>query len=186
MAFFRNRGTAVVITIVICVLALLLGVRRSLVSQVARIEEQFENGVYDEKAGYTLPSVADQLEVRANASLGLISLANGFDDLSEAAQRVRSAREDLLNAETIAERSAANRALTEACDELMPALQQRLEADKDVSAFADYASKMSNTARLIETSGYNEQVSAFRSEILGSFPVSVLYRLAGVRAPASF
>ena len=81
---------------------------------------------------------------------------------------------------------AANRALTEACDELMPALQQRLEADKDVSSFADYASKMSNTARLIETSGYNEQVSAFRSEILGSFPVSVLYRLAGVRAPASF
>ena len=186
MSVFKDRRTAVIITVIVCLLALIIGVRRSVGRQAADILEQFETGVRSETAGYTLPSVSAQLEARSNASLGLISLANQYGDLSEKADAVRKAREALLDAGSIPARSEANAALASACDALIPLLEQRItDADK-VNALKDYAGVMTNTARLIETSGYNELVSDFRSNVLGVFPVNILYRLAGVTAPDWF
>ena len=181
MSVFKNRRTAVIITVILCLLALVIGVRRSVGRQAADILEQFESGVRSSSAGYTLPSVSAQLEARSNASLGLISLAAQYGELSEKSDAVRRAREALLDAG-----SEANAALGSACDALVPLLEQQLtDADK-ISALKDYAGIMSNTARLIETSGYNELVSDFRSNVLGLFPVNVLYRIAGVTVPDYF
>ena len=186
MSVFKNRRTAVIITVIVCLLALVIGVRRSVGKQAADILEQFETGVRSASAGYTLPSVSAQLDARSNASLGLISLANQYADLSESADAVRRAREALLGAGSVSARSEANAALASACDALVPLLEERLtDADK-ISALKDYAGVMSNTARLIETSGYNELVSDFRSNVVGLFPVNILYRIAGVTVPDYF
>ena len=186
MSVFKNRRTAVIITVILCLLALVIGVRRSVGRQAADILEQFESGVRSSSAGDTLPSVSAQLEARSNASLGLISLAAQYGELSEKTDAVRRAREALLDAGSVTARSEANAALGSACDALVPLLEQQLtDADK-ISALKDYAGIMSNTARLIETSGYNELVSDFRSNVLGLFPVNVLYRIAGVTVPDYF
>ena len=186
MSVLRNRRTAVIITVILCVLALLIGVRRSVGKQAADILEQFETGVRSASAGYTLPSVSAQLDARSNASLGLISLANQFGDLSEKSDAVRKAREALLDAGSVSAQSAANAALASACDELIPLLEQKITDPDKVSALKDYSGVMSNTARLIETSGYNELVRDFRSNVVGLFPVNVLYRIAGVTVPDYF
>ena len=186
MAVFQKRRTAVIITVILCLLALLIGVRRSVGRQAANILEQFETGVRSASAGYTLPSVSAQLEARSNASLGLISLASPFGDLSEKADAVRKAREALFDAGSVSARSEANAALAAACDELVPLLEQRItDADK-ISALKDYAGVMTNTARLIETSGYNDLVRDFRTNVVGLFPVNILYRIAGVTVPDYF
>ncbi|MBR6951568.1 MAG: hypothetical protein IKH56_07535 [Oscillospiraceae bacterium] len=186
MSVFSKRSTAAVITVVLCVLALVIGVRRSVGRRAADILDQFESGVRSETAGYTLPSVSAQLEARSNAALGLISLSGPYGDLTEKADAVREAREALLSAGSISARSEANAALAAACDALIPGLEAVLTDPDRISALKDYAGVMSNTARLIETSGYNELVSDFRSNVLGLFPVSILYRIAGVAVPDYF
>ena len=186
MSVFKNRRTAVIITVIVCLLALVIGVRRSVGKQAADILEQFETGVRSASAGYTLPSVSAQLDARSNAALGLISLANQYGDLSESAGAVRTAREALLSAGSVSARSEANAALASACDALVPLLEHRLTGADKISALKDYAGVMSNTARLIETSGYNELVSDFRSNVVGLFPVNILYRIAGVTVPDYF
>ena len=115
-----------------------------------------------------------------------LALAAQYGELSEKTDAVRMAREALLDAGSVPARSEANAALGSACDALVPLLEQQLtDADK-ISALKDYSGIMSNTARLIETSGYNELVSEFRSNVLGLFPVNVLYRIAGVTVPDYF
>ena len=42
MSGFKNRRTAVIITVILCLLALVIGVRRSVGRQAADILEQFE------------------------------------------------------------------------------------------------------------------------------------------------
>ena len=45
MSVFKNRRTAVIVTVILCLLALVIGVRRSVGRQAADILEQFESGV---------------------------------------------------------------------------------------------------------------------------------------------
>ena len=186
MSVFQKRRTAVIVTVILCVLALLIGVRRSVGKQAADILDQFENGVRSASAGYTLPSVSAQLQARSNASLGLISLAAPYSSLSEEADAVRKVRETMLDAGSISDMSAANASLTAACDGLITGLREQLTDPDKISALDDYAGVMTNTARLIETSGYNELVSDFRSNVVGLFPVNILYRIAGVTVPDYF
>ena len=186
MTVLKSRRTAVIVAVVLCLLALVIGVRRSVGSRAADVLEQYQSGVRSASAGYTLPSVAAQLQARSNAALGLISLAAPYDDLADIAGAVRTAREALLDAGTVPAQSEANAAMSSACDGLIAALQGRLTDPDKVSALEDYAGVMTNTARLIETSGYNELVDDFRSNVLGLFPVNVLYRIAGVTAPDYF
>ncbi len=186
MSVFSKRSTAAVVTVILCLLALVIGVRRSVGRQAAAILEQFESGVRSDAAGYTLPSVSAQLDARSNASLGLISLASQYGDLAEKTDAVRKCRETLLNADSISARSEANAALASACGALIPDLEIKLTDPDKISALQDYAGIMTNTARLIETSGYNELVRDFRTNVVGLFPVNVLYRLAGVAVPDYF
>jgi hypothetical protein len=183
--FFKKRSTATVIAVILMAVFLLVGVRRSLGSAADKVSESFYSGVYDTTEKYTRPGIGDLLDERINASLGLISLASGYD-LTDEADALRTSRESLMSAESLHDKYEANEKLTADFDALYTALDGQSLSENDRSAAEDYNSVMVSTAALIESSGYNEAVESFVSGTLKKFPTVILWRLAGVSKPEMF
>lgn len=182
----KKRSAAIAITVLVCAVSLLAGVHLSVGRQVRKIENTFETGVYYD--GYLHPAISVQLEERQNASLGIITIAASYEELSAPADELRSARQQLLNAKdgTLYDKYAANENLENAYEKLMNATEGVSLSDNHAAALESYASTMDGAQSLISTSGYNMSVSGFNRDILGSFPVSILRYPAFVDTPEFF
>ena len=182
----KKRSAAVVITVLVCAVSLLAGVHLSVGRQAKKIENAFETGVYYD--GYLHPAISDQLDDRQNAALGIITIASGYEELSAPTDGLRSARQQLLDAEdgTLYDKYAANEKLEAAYEKLMTAMDGVSLSDDNAAAMESYSATMEAAQNLISTSGYNLAVSEFNRDILGSFPVSILRYPAFVDAPEFF
>jgi len=186
MAVLLKRSTAALIAFIVIVFGTLFGVHRSVGSETAKIEKQFYNGVYLKDEGYLQPGIQPQLDKRATAALGLISLGSDME-LEAAAgptQALREARNELLSAKTIADKYIANEKLQKAYKALVAAMPEGGPAE-NAEAFKSYAATMDGAQGMIEKSAYNGLVSAFRRR-LNSFPVNILKNLAFVKYPEYF
>ncbi|NMA24341.1 MAG: hypothetical protein GX936_01595, partial [Clostridiales bacterium] len=74
----RKRSTAVLIAAFVIIFGTLLGVYLSLNRETAKIEAQFYNGVFLREEKYVQTSIQSQLDKRADAALGLLSVANKY------------------------------------------------------------------------------------------------------------
>ena len=178
MSILKKTSTSTVICVVVCIISLLLGVHLSVNRQLNKLEDSFTHGVYSKEAGYTLPSIQEQLDERYNAAIGIISLIP-----SEHASDLRTACDSLLEAGSISEKFAANEALQNAYDSL-PAID--FADERTLEGFNDYCSAMENSQRLIKNSGYNEAAAEFEEDILGSFPLNILKYPAFAGKPEYF
>ena len=184
MSNLKKRSTAVLIAVVVILLGTLFGVHRSVNKETAKIDAQFYNGVYLKDAKYTQPSIQSQLDKRADAALGLLSVAHQYVYLDDAAQKLRAAREALLDADTISEKYAANSKLENAWKQVYESLVAH--ADDVPPSIESYVSTLSGAQGIIEKSDYNNTVNDFRSGTLGAFPINILKHLALVDYPAYF
>ena len=181
MEALKKRSTASVICAVVCVISILLGVHLSVNRQIGKLEDAFYNGVYSKDAGYTLPSIQQQLDERYYAALGIISLIP-----SDLADDLRDACNLLADAETFSEKFDANTALQTAYEDMLLNVDASMFDDRTLGGFNDYCSTMDNAQRLIEQSGYNEAAKEFEADILGSFPISILKYPAFAGKPEYF
>lgn len=185
MSIFKKRGTAIAITAALVVLAVLFGVNRSIKKEAEKVESLFYSGVYSEAKGYTLPSIDSQLTSRLNASTHLVNLARQHDELSAEAKALSEARTQLINAETISEKFAANEALESAYLALVEKLEGYI-SEADLSNLNDDVSALSNAQRVINESNYNDKVSEFETEVMGAFPMSILKIFVTADLPERF
>ncbi|MBQ4040084.1 MAG: hypothetical protein IJC91_03010, partial [Oscillospiraceae bacterium] len=169
MSILKKTSTAAVICVVVCIISLLLGVHFSVNRQINKLEESFTHGVYSKEAGYTLPSIQEQLDDRYNAAIGIISLIP-----SEQASDLRSACDHLLEAGSISEKAFFNKTLQYAFEDMLAKSDTFDFDERTQKGFEEYCSAMENAQRLIEKSGYNEAAAEFENEILGSFPLNIL------------
>jgi hypothetical protein len=186
MATLSKRSTATLIAVAVIILGTLFGVHRSVGSQSARIEAQFYGGVFLKDGNYTQPSIQSQLDKRATAALGLASLGSSYDvsSVTDKAEALRQARNDLLNASTITGKYIANEKLQSAYKAFSGAVLGIGPADK-AEAFKSYSETMDGAQSIIEKSAYNAEVTAFLQQ-LRSFPVNILKNLAFVNYPEYF
>lgn len=183
MAGLRKRSTAVIIAVAVIIIGTLFGVHRSVGSETSKIEAQFYDGVYLKEEKYTQPSIQSQLDKRADAALGLLSVGNKYAFAADAAELLRSARQELLDADAILEKYAANVKLEKAWKQLYETLAAHTG---DLPASVDsYASTLGGAQGVIDKSDYNQSVTEFRSA-LGAFPVNILKNLAFVKYPEYF
>lgn len=184
MEVLLKRSTAALIAFIVIVFGTLFGVHRSVGSETAKIEKQFFSGVYLKDEEYLQPSIQSQLDKRATAALGLISLGFELEAAAGPAGELRDARNELLSAKTISDKYIANEKLQKAYKALVAAMPEGGPAGK-TEALRSYTATMDGAQGVIEKSAYNGLVSEFRRR-LNSFPVNILKILAFVKYPEYF
>ena len=183
MARFKEFSWAVLVLVAVIVIFTIFGVHRSLGAQAAAVEDQFYDGVkYD---GYTHKSINSQLSNRTDAALGLISIASKYG-LEDGVSSLRDARNELLEAKGISEKSALNRQLDSAFNALYSALTAEDLSDSDMNAALDYNSTFTGSQKVIDESGYNEAVRKFNREVMSVFPINFLKHISFVSSPELF
>lgn len=186
MANLKKRSSAILIAVIVIILGTLFGVHRSVGSETSKIEAQFYNGVYLKQENYTQPGINAQLEKRADAVLGLVTIANKFSDLASLTSSLRQARQELLDADGITDKYLANEKIQTAYKELSVSLSRMSLSSTEMAATTKYSQTLDGAQSAIKNSDYNKVVGEFRTGTLGAFPVNILKNLAFVKYPEYF
>lgn len=156
-----------VVAVIILVIAMLAGSYNSLVSKEEKVDQEFSN-------------ISVQLERRADLIPNLVSTVKGYAaHETEAIEKVTTARENLLKANTAEEKSEADQELTNAIDALMVIVENYpdLKANEN---FIQLSDELAGTENRIATArrDYNEVVTEYNTTIK-KFPTNILASMFG-------
>lgn len=156
-----------VVAVVILAVAMLGGSYNSLVSKEEKVDKEFSN-------------ISVQLERRADLIPNLVNTVKGYaKHETEAIEKVTTARENLLKANTAEEMSKADQELTNAIDALMVIVENYpdLKASQNFSQLSD---ELAGTENRIATSrrDYNEAVTDY-NQTVKKFPTNLLANMFG-------
>ena len=193
MKIRNNRPLALVISALVLCGSTLFGVGRSVSSAAEKVSDGFFDGVYSEDDGYMQSSIYSQLEMRANAANGILSLCRDageealVSDFRDARAQLVSALEDCdspENAGNIPDLYTANEELQAAYDALMPALSGSGVLDQ--AAMKTYINNFTGAQGVIDASAYNDTVEAFFDDVYNHFPVNEISSILDLDIPYSF
>ncbi len=157
----------VILIIVVAIGAMLVGSYNSLVDLKEDVDNEFSN-------------VSVMLERRANLIPNLVNTVKGYASHEQAAiDSVTTARENLLNANTIEEKSEANSELTTALNGLMVIVENYPDL-KASENFIQLSDELAGSENRISTArrDYNEAVREYNSKIK-KFPTNILASMFG-------
>ncbi|MDR1329646.1 MAG: hypothetical protein LBK23_08610 [Oscillospiraceae bacterium] len=180
----KNPRFARATSVAVLILSLFLGTTVSINRQARRIEQMFYDGVPDSAQGYTRPSINSQLIVRADAALGLITAAADSGAESEISD-LRAAREELLAAGSIAEKSAADARLSRAFTALLKRVESKGGA-RAAELARVYSEEFDGTLGVIISSGYNNEARVELIRAARSFPARIFAIDAFINYPDPF
>ena len=184
MVFLRNRKIAVLIAVVVIILATLFGVGRSLSRLSRDIESMFYDGVYLESEGYTQPGIDSQISKHADATLGLATILTNYTELRDDAEFVLTLRRELLDAESIGDKSLAFWRMSSYVYSLTQAASNVNLTDRDLDAVSQYSSTINGAETFIRGAAYNQAVTLRWNE--QSFFARIIGMFVPVREPESF
>ena len=157
----------VIVIVLIAIGAMLVGSYNSLVDLKEDVDNEFSN-------------VSVMLERRANLIPNLVNTVKGYASHEQAAiDSVTTARENLLNANTIEEKSEANSELTTALNGLMVIVENYPDL-KASENFIQLSDELAGSENRISTArrDYNEAVREYNSKIK-KFPTNILASMFG-------
>ena len=157
----------VIVIVLIAIGAMLVGSYNSLVDLKEDVDNEFS-------------SVSVMLERRANLIPNLVNTVKGYaSHEQEAIDSVTTARENLLNANTIEEKSEANSELTTALNGLMVIVENYPDL-KASENFIQLSDELAGSENRIATArrDYNEAVREYNSKIK-KFPTNILASMFG-------
>jgi hypothetical protein len=172
MSLLKKRSTAIVLAVVLCAAALVLGNLRSVSKLSSGVTQMFYDGVIDEAQSYVRPSIDSQLRVCADAMLGRVTVARNYDNLRVKADALDDARVKLIEAKTVAGKSAAYGEMIEAFSDLYEDSTKTVLTERDIELLNDYGATLHGARTLIAqlSIDYNEQVSNFPKNLFGIHP----------------
>jgi hypothetical protein len=183
MEKLMKRSAAAAVAAAAIVLSTLLGVRLSVGRETKKVERMFFTGVA--VGTYIEPGIATHLQVRDNASNGLVSMAGSREELTAASDSLRAARRELADAQTIPQKAKANRNLESAYRKFVSLVKTLRLDEREQEMLEKYSSQMDNAQHKIDTSFYNIKVDELREE-LSWFPFNFLSRLVFAPYPQYF
>lgn len=180
MKFLKQYKTAIILTVIVCVLATLLGMRLSVGRQRAGVEEMFRNN--NDDSGKGLGQYLKQIDENA---YNLIQLGkqNGIstEDLSEARDRYAKAKTYSDYYDAYLDLCSAADRLNAALDEKELSVQSEYMRDKYYqNGIVDQKAKLSHMAI-----DFNECVDSY-NKIFKSFPMNLFRYLIGVGEAEKF
>ena len=180
--WLRDRKVAIVITIIIMILSTGFGAHRSLENRGEYAEWVFYHGSYGDGGG-----IQSELDTRAGLASNLLIVAGRYlDDEDEAVQRLKNAREALVQAENIGEKYIANEELSQAADNLAQVLNACSLTENDRRYQRGIIVEMESANEIIGHDEYNTLANAYNRNVLGSFPANILKEIVGVEELETF
>ncbi len=170
MSILKKRSAASTVLVVVVLLFTVIGMNRSVARAAAKTEKMFYEGVYLAGDDYTEKSIESQLNNRISAANGLLTLVSDLESLSAETVALRSAREELIRADTIGKKYDANKKLESAYKALASAMPIDIAS---TSAAKSYLSNLSGAQHVIERSAYNDEAKKTNDSLIGG----VLYPL---------
>ena len=181
MKLLKNRKFAVLIAIIVMVLATLIGVRGSLIRLVRDVEAMFYDGVYLEEGGYKQPGINSHLENRARAALDLATVMKNNPGLNAEVEVLLSVRQELISAESITEKLAANKRLQTAFSALADKAQRNELSEREIDALNHHTPTFNGAQTAIENSQYSQKAAAYMDD--ASFIAKILRPFLFVKPP---
>jgi len=167
MSILKNTKIAALVLAAVILIMTPVGAVRSLNGIADDVEEMFYTGVG------TPSSIDSYLNDRVKKALGLVTVGADIDAVSAETDALRTAREALIEAETIEDKYIANEMVEKAYNDPLVAIYASTD-DLDALADADaYATDLENIQGAISKNGYNAKVDEFYDETLGRFPASL-------------
>ena len=153
---------------VVAVAALLGGSYRSL-NKLAR---EVEQTIYRSGKPDATDTMDFQLYVCVDAMMGAITVASRYDELSDATERLRTARSSLIEAETIEDRNIAFSDMSATYIALTMAVEGAALEPQDLEDWDEYGSEYLSATILLRrlADEYNARVEDFPHNLLGIKP----------------
>ena len=162
----KNGAVSVIVIVIIAIIAILglatVGTYNGLVSSRENVTSGASN-------------IDTALQRRADLIPNLVNTVKGFTDHEdEIIEKITSARQNLLNANTMEEKSAANNELTKDLNALMVIVENYPDI-KSSQNFIALQDELSGTENRIATArrDYNDAVKSYNTK-LQSFPTNVI------------
>ncbi len=172
MKFLKSYTGGMVVLAVVIVLSVLLGSHRSLVSERARVEEQFASIAGD---------LQDCLDITAN----IVTVGARYLE-EDALAALRDSREALGQRQGIADSYTDYTQLQAEAAAVLDELEACDLTDKDSRYVRGFRTDLASEADTIARDGYNDAAERFNDEVLGAFPASLLSRLTFVGSAELF
>jgi len=156
-----------IVAVIILVVAMLGGSYNSLISKEEKVDKEFSN-------------ISVQLERRADLIPNLVNTVKGYvSHETEIINSITTARENLLKANTVEEKSAADQELTSALNALMVVVENYPDL-KASQNFIQLSDELAGTENRIATSrrDYNEAVTDYNTTVK-KFPTNILANMFG-------
>lgn len=168
MKILKNPRFAGCVLLVVLVASMLGGSYRSLNKLAREVEKTF----YDSGKENATDTINAQLGVCADAVMGMMTVTDKYVELDDATERLRTARMELISADTIEDKNIAYadmcavfRALEMAISSAAP---EAAEAENWTAYYSDYNSATTLINRL--AAEYNNRVNDFPNNVLGIEP----------------
>ena len=166
MKFLKTYTGGMVVLAVVIVLSVLLGSHRSLVSERAKVEEQFAPIAGD---------LQDCLDITAN----VLTVGERYLEESDLAG-LEGSRNMLSDWHGISNGYTAYARLQEEAAAVLDRLEECELSDKDREYVQGFRTDLASEADTISRDGYNNAAETFNSKVLGAFPANILSKLTFV------
>ena len=166
MKFLKSYTGGMVVLAVVIVLSVLLGSHRSLVSERAKVEEQFAPIAGD---------LQDCLDITAN----VLTVGERYLEESDLAG-LEGSRNMLSDWHGISNGYTAYTRLQEEAAAVLDRLEECELTDKDREYVQGFRTDLASEADTISRDGYNNAAETFNSKVLGAFPANILSKLTFV------
>ena len=147
------------ITVIVAIIATLLGVYKSMVRLSGEIEAMFYDGVPLSKEGYLQPGIASHLKSHTDATLNMATILVNYPQLKNDADNVLRLRRELLDAQSIGNKSDAFRKMSSSVYSITQAALKADLSERDTAAVNQYASTITGAETAIRNSAYNQTAS---------------------------
>ncbi len=185
MKFFKKKGAAVFLTVMIVIISTLLSFNIRFGNKCKDIIYGFYDGVYYN--GEVQESTASHLKKILSAAEGISAIAASYDiDVTH----LDYAIDDLnlgfrYSSDQISYLYYCYSELMRETKDMQNRLNDKELGAENKDALVEYKSIIDNEAKSLETTGYNESVREFNREY-ARFPVTFLADFANVRLPEYF
>lgn len=174
----KNRKFAILITIFVAVLATVFCVYTTANRYTRRIEAVF----YAE--GYARQGIDPYLKISSNAALGFATCMSGYPELTDKAEKLISAQQELAVADSISEKSSAYAKMKDLFAELMDSAINVNLSSQHEEAMADYNKTFRGASIAISSSQYNDKVMEYMDG--RSFLIQMASLFLPIKEPAYF
>lgn len=176
----KNRKVAVGLTVIIMILATVLGSGRSMNAEAYAIERYFIEG----EDGY---SIQRDLDTRVGLAQNLLVVAErNLDSNDLAMAELQSAIYQMNEAETVKEKAIANQQLTAATERMNLVLEECALSSTDDRYRAQIRTDLASCNQTISHDPYNVMATEYNNEVLGKFPANMLKKVNGVQELENF